>query len=249
MMKNFATGELVFRQGDPSDYVILVRSGSVEVLRELGEATILLGTAAAGEFVGEMGVLDEQPRSATVRAAEALEVELIDRSAFLKRVSGEPALAHKLLLRMSARLRDVEDRLTEAHEGRPGASSGALPRMQLEAATYAAKFYIGVDPIRIYELPYVVGRDPGPGEQRGPIRVDLSIPEPTPYRLSIAHFRLEASDGRVLVRDLHSTLGTIVNGTALGRDFSSDTTALHAGDNLVIVGGGDSPFQFKVSLG
>jgi hypothetical protein len=246
MLKRYRAGDILMRQGDASTSVILVRAGTVEVLRELGESTVLLGTAGAGEFIGEMGVLDARPRSATVRAEGEVEIELIDPAQFLERVSGEPELAHKLLTRMSARLREVEDRLAEAEIATP--DEAGLPSIQLVAATFAGKFYIGVDPIRVFQLPYVVGRDPGPGEQRGPIRVDLSVPEPEPYRLSIAHFRLELSDGRVAARDLDSSLGTIANGLALGRAFSSDTAILNQGDNLIVAGGEGSPFQFTVTL-
>ena len=50
-------------------------------MREVGAELIRLGAAKEGEFLGEMGVLEGRPRSATVRAASALEVELIGRQA------------------------------------------------------------------------------------------------------------------------------------------------------------------------
>ena len=117
MPKRFDPDAILFRQGDPSDLVILIVSGSADVLRETGDEAIVLGTVHAGEFVGEMGVLEGRPRSATVRAAGAVEAELIERQAFLDRVSTEPELARKLLLRMSARLRDVEDMLAQLYAG------------------------------------------------------------------------------------------------------------------------------------
>ena len=49
-----------------------------------------------------------------------------------------------------------------------------------------------------------------------------AIPEPQPYRLSRAHFSLMTQDGQIVVRDLGSTLGTIVNDQPLGRDRPSD---------------------------
>ena len=115
MRRRFEAGEALFRQGDPSDVAIQILSGSVDVLREVGADAIVLGTVRAGEFVGEMGVLEGRTRSATVRAAGPVEAELIERQAFLDRVSDEPELARKLLVRMSARLRDVEDTLTRLY--------------------------------------------------------------------------------------------------------------------------------------
>jgi CRP-like cAMP-binding protein len=65
MSRRFETGEILFSQGDPSDFAVLIRSGSADVLRDAGGDAIVLGRVQAGEFVGEMGVLDGQPRSAT----------------------------------------------------------------------------------------------------------------------------------------------------------------------------------------
>jgi CRP/FNR family cyclic AMP-dependent transcriptional regulator len=253
MRKQFAAGEIVFRQGDPSDCVVLVRSGRVEVLREAGAETILLGTASDGEFIGEMGVLEARPRSATVRAATDLEVELIGRGAFLERVSRDPALAHKLLTRMSSRLRHVENLLAQVYargraaEGRPSAPD-PTPAIELHATTYAAKFYVGLEPIAIQRLPFTVGREPASDEVAAGASADLAIAEPEPYRLSRLHFMLQVENGAIWLRDLDSELGTIVNGTPLGRDFPLDGIALRTGANSVVAGGKGSPFEFTLIL-
>jgi hypothetical protein len=51
------------------------------------------------------------------------------------------------------------------------------------------------------------------------------------------------------VRDLCSTLGTIVNGEPIGDHFRGDDAPLRAGENEVIAGGVDSPFVFSVFIG
>jgi CRP/FNR family transcriptional regulator, cyclic AMP receptor protein len=260
MLKRFDFGDVLFRQGDPSDFAILILSGSADVLREAGHDAIVLGAVQAGEFVGEMGVLEDRARSATVRATSSVEAELIERDVFLDRVSSEPELARKLLVRMSARLREVEDMLARTYEAQ--GSEGApcrdlveapllaeiLPSITLAATTYGAKVFVGADPIRIPHLPFTVGRQPGGHEAATAITPDLAIPERVPYRLSRAHFSLVEQGGQVLVRDLNSTLGTIVNGRPLGREFSADSAPLHKGENTLIAGGTGSPFAFVVEL-
>jgi hypothetical protein len=259
MPKHFDPDAVLFRQGDPSDHVILILSGSADVLRETGDDAIVLGTVRAGEFVGEMGVLEGRVRSATVRAAESVEAELIERQAFLERISSEPELARKLLLRMSARLRDVEDMLTQLYAGQEAAESGrelvvaaatveAPPALTLTGSTYAAKFFIGPEPIRIPHLPFTVGRQHDQHEPSSVITPDLAIGEDAPHRLSRAHFMLLRDDDDILVRDLNSTLGTIVNGQPLGRDFPVDSAPLRQGDNSLVAGGAGSPFAFVVTL-
>ena len=164
MRRRFEVGETLFRQGDPSDVAIQILSGSVDVLREVGDDAIVLGTVRAGEFVGEMGVLEGRTRSATVRAAGRVEAELIERQAFLDRVSDEPELARKLLLRMSARLRDVEDTLTGLYardsEDAPRRDlvetlrpAHGAPSLMLRAATDRARGVLGADLMPITRLP------------------------------------------------------------------------------------------------
>jgi CRP/FNR family cyclic AMP-dependent transcriptional regulator len=258
--REYAADEILFRQGDRSDFAILILSGSADVLRHAGDDTIVLGTVQAGEFVGEMGLLEGRPRSATVRAASRVEAELIERQSFLERVSYEPELAHKLLVRMSSRLRDVEDMLARVYIARSSEDAGdarqpvetppkkAAPSMVLAATTYGAQFFVGTAPIRIPHLPFTVGRAADEHDMASVSPPDLAIPEPEPYRLSRAHFSFIAQGGAVLVRDLHSALGTIVNDQPLGRDFPVDSAPLHKGENTLVAGGKGSPFTFKVTL-
>ena len=50
----FAEGQILFREGDPSDGVFRLLRGTVEVVRELDGDLILLGRVGAGQFIGEM---------------------------------------------------------------------------------------------------------------------------------------------------------------------------------------------------
>ena len=68
------------------------------------------------------------------------------------------------------------------------------------------------------------------------------------FRLSRNHFMVERRDGNYFVRDLRSTLGTIVNGEPIGDHFRGDEAPLRAGENEVIAGGVNSPFVFSVSI-
>jgi CRP-like cAMP-binding protein len=79
--KRFEKGEVVFRQGDFPDRLYLIGEGEAEVIREMptGEE-ISLARLQQGEFFGEMGIVGNTPRSATVRATTPLETLSIHRS-------------------------------------------------------------------------------------------------------------------------------------------------------------------------
>ena len=102
--------------------------------------------------------------------------------------------------------------------------------------------------LRLGDLPFVVGRGPVAGEGLPPLHPDLKLDDTVPFRLSRNHFMIEKRDGSYYVRDLRSSLGTIVNGEPIGDQFRGDDAPLRAGENEVIAGGVDSPFVFSVFI-
>lgn len=258
----FKAGEVLFRQGDASDCVLWVRHGEIDVLREHGDASILIGQVRGGEWLGEMGVIESRPRSATARASMDGAAEVLSAQDFLDRVSRDAALARDLIQRLSVRLRTIEDKiagdlLPEA-AGPASTEGGGVPSdtmipgdapLTLIAQSDALRGRIGGGPLPITRLPFVVGRAPARGEAPPLRRPDLCIDDHEPFRLSRDHFMIAGSQGRLLVTDLGSTLGTVVNGQAIGQNFMRDTAPLRRGDNRVVAGGGGSPFDFAVAVG
>ena len=253
-LSQFKKGDLLFQQADASDRVLRVRSGEVEVLREVGAATVLLGHARGGEWLGEMGVIEGRSRSATARAATDGEVEVLTARQFLEQVSSDPALARDLILRLSIRLRRIEDKIAGdllpfAHDHSPdGTVIAEDATILLVAQNEALRARIGAAAIHVAKLPFLAGRIPVEGEAK-PLRLpDLLIEDEAPFRLSRQHFMITRSGDRLILSDLGSTLGTIVNGQAIGHHFTKDAAPLHRGENHVVAGGWDSPFEFLVSI-
>ena len=108
---HFAEGQVLFREGDLPDSVFRLLSGSVDILRELDGDPILLGTVGAGQFIGEMGVVENRPRSATARAASEVEVEILTPTEFFDQITRSPQAARELIQRLSQRLREADDRI------------------------------------------------------------------------------------------------------------------------------------------
>ena len=78
----FNAGEVLFHEGDKADGLHLIRRGSVTVSRTLGGREVVLSYVAAGNYVGEMALLSDAPRSATVRAAVSTESIVLDARTF-----------------------------------------------------------------------------------------------------------------------------------------------------------------------
>ena len=86
-------GEVLFRQGDPSDCAWLVESGQVELVSVQGRRTASHGVFGAGELIGELGLIDGTPRAATATARADAALLAIERDQFLERLqSGDPIL-------------------------------------------------------------------------------------------------------------------------------------------------------------
>jgi CRP/FNR family transcriptional regulator, cyclic AMP receptor protein len=257
----FKKNDVLFREGDASDCVLRVRSGEIEVLREVGDASVLLGRVKGGEWLGEMGVIENRVRSATARAATDGEIEVLTAEQFLDRISSDAALARDLILRLSIRLRSIEDKIAgdlvsfsqgrSVQRGGGGAPDGEIAadaRISLAAETDILRAQIGAAPIAIGKLPFVVGRAVV-GDEAPPLRrPDLVIEDQEPLRLSRQHFMIVRGGGHLMVSDLGSTLGTLVNGQAIGHHFMKDAASLHRGDNEIVAGGWDSPFAFSLSV-
>jgi hypothetical protein len=103
-------------------------------------------------------------------------------------------------------------------------------------------------PVGLGNRPFVVGRRPGAFEGLPPREPDLILDDTGPFRLSGNHFMIEQCQEGYHVRDLRSTLGTMVNGEGIGGHFRTDYVLLRAGENEVIAGGADSPFVFSACI-
>jgi hypothetical protein len=83
VQRAFKSGEVVFRQGDFPDRLYLIGKGEVDVMKEgVGGEAVVLARLGPGEFFGEVGVIGNSPRTATVRAATDLETLAIHRDYF-----------------------------------------------------------------------------------------------------------------------------------------------------------------------
>ena len=99
-------GEVLYRQGDPSDCAWLVEQGAIELTSMQGRRTVGHGVLGPGELIGELGMLDGAPRSATATARGATVLLSIEHDQFLDRLdSGDPivrTLVDSLLRRTRA---------------------------------------------------------------------------------------------------------------------------------------------------
>ena len=112
--KTFEPGELIVEEGRTGNGLFIIVSGSADVIKGLQTAQPrTVAKLGAGEPIGEMALLGEWPRSATVRALEPTECIGIDRWIFLDHLDKEPKLAIRMLQILALRLAETNERLAE----------------------------------------------------------------------------------------------------------------------------------------
>jgi len=104
----YAADQIIVTQGTPGQAFYLVLSGRVEILRDSSS----LGTFGSGDFFGEMSLLDQAPRSATIRAVDETTCLMLSSWDFKALLEQHPSIAVKLLEVLSRRLRVADERLT-----------------------------------------------------------------------------------------------------------------------------------------
>ncbi|MBO6838097.1 MAG: cyclic nucleotide-binding domain-containing protein, partial [Alphaproteobacteria bacterium] len=92
-LRNLGDGEIIFRQDEPSDFACLIDSGEVEVFMESAEGEIAIALLGPGEMLGEMGVIDGRPRSASARAKGQVSLREFQAQTFLDQISVDPKFA------------------------------------------------------------------------------------------------------------------------------------------------------------
>ena len=106
--KDFQPGDVIVEEGRTANGLYIIATGSVEIVKSVNtERQRRLATLGQGEFFGEMGLLEEQPRSATARALEPTSCVGIDRWLFLGQLRRDPDLAIAMLQAMARRLAET----------------------------------------------------------------------------------------------------------------------------------------------
>lgn len=106
--KSFKKGEIIFKEGDPSYEMYLILRGRVKITKN----NVVLAELKSGDFVGEMGVLDRRPRSATAEAIEETIVQILDAETLRKKMEEEPLIG-ALILTLVKRLRETDRRISQ----------------------------------------------------------------------------------------------------------------------------------------
>lgn len=261
----YRQGDIIITEGEyTSEAYVLVR-GSVEVYLQ-GPPEQRLRVLRSGDIFGEMALITEQPRSASVRALEDVEANVIDHDEFLALWRTEPDALLPIVRVLCERIRSLTALVAElcqeakssgealrAHLGVAGDVSQAsvparVPKVNIaiEGLTPLAGESLGGRPVSIDQFPYRIGRQV---DTNNPLyHNDLSIPDREPFHVSRNHCMVSWLDGRCFLLDRGSRLGTVVNGIMIGGGQRTGRVELRDGDNEVRIGAANTPYRFRITV-
>jgi CRP-like cAMP-binding protein len=108
--KRIAAGTVLMQEGEvrQNDYMLLVLEGDIAVENELPglREPMVVNIMGPGHLIGEMGVLDGSPRSATCTAVTQIYAAVLSRTALMRLLKEEPRVGARLLLAISKRMAD-----------------------------------------------------------------------------------------------------------------------------------------------
>lgn len=121
--RTFANGEIIFREGDESREMFIIREGEVVITRQAGSREVVLAKRARGEFIGEMALLESLPRIGTAKAVGTVRLVVLHSGSFLHKLRRDPAFAFEMMQALSRRFRLLNEQvikiLSTLDEGDP----------------------------------------------------------------------------------------------------------------------------------
>ena len=110
----FRADDELFRQGDVGDSAYIVIGGQADVILSTERGEVVVSTVKRNDIVGEVAILCDVPRTATVRAKEELEVLKISKDLFFRMISEFPQMSVEIMRELASRLDRTTDQLMKA---------------------------------------------------------------------------------------------------------------------------------------
>ena len=109
--QDFIKDDIIIKEGDPGREMYIIKSGSVDVVKSDGDKEIILATLSRGDFFGEMAILENIYRTATVKAKETSRLIVLTTGNFMIKLKKDPTFAFQIMQKMSRRIRILNEKI------------------------------------------------------------------------------------------------------------------------------------------
>jgi len=137
--RHYGKGQVIFEEGSGGNELHLIVDGRVEVVKGLRQDEVVLAQLAAGEFFGEMGLIEDSPRSATVRALEPTRALEFSQEGLRSVLLEQPMLLYRTMRVLTARLRTTDVKMIADLQGKNRELAQAYQQLQEAQAALVEK--------------------------------------------------------------------------------------------------------------
>ena len=132
LTQTYGEGEVILREGDTSKEMYIIHEGEVRVTKMIAGKETVLGTMGRGDFFGEMSLLESEARTATIVAIIPTKCLVIQAGGLLVRLRRDPTFAFEMLQKMSARIRNMTEKLGEVLTDRQKSDLAKVENLTLD---------------------------------------------------------------------------------------------------------------------
>ncbi len=246
----FNPDDVIIMEGSIGSTAYILKAGSVEVQKKTKNKKIVLAVLTAKEIFGELGLIEDKPRSASVVARTPVIVDEISRDDFVALLEDKASFIIPVMKAFFEHLRQanelvvqLESRLEEA----PAApTEKAAQALKIEGLTKQASAALNNKTVTLTRFPFKIGRETQHRYDDIFVDNDLYLSDEMPYNISRNHMSINFYRDQYYILDRGSSLGTIVNGVSIGGKSSNFKRELKKGENIVVLGAETSPYKFKI---
>ena len=249
---HYHSGDTIIKEGTFGDTAYILKKGIIDVLKKTEHKDLLLASLEAEEIFGEMGLIEDKPRSATIIAKSEVFVDEITREDFMGLLEDKKSFIIPILRGFFERLRQTNDLVVRLENRIGGTDStstdNSTKTIQIIGLKKEAAEILEGKELLIKKFPFKIGRNSSHISDAIFVNNDLFIDDVVPYNVSKNHMSINVQNNQFYVLDRGSSLGTIVNGRQIGGQVSNYKANLNPGENIVIIGSEASPYQFKITI-
>lgn len=260
-IQTYKTEEVIIKKGSYDTCAYIIESGKVEVSDVINNKKIVHAVLGKQQIFGEMGLIEDKPRSATITALEQTELLVIGRNEFNDIFKKKPKILLPIIKALFERLRtankmlvserlfvdkkistttrdDLDDTATTEYE------SLDVKSIILSGLNETSTKALDGGKIEISKFPFKVGRQHDSEEDDDVFSDnDLYLNDQAPFNVSRNHFMIYKIEDKYAIVDRGSSFGTIVNDKKI-----RDICILKKTVNKIIVGSNGSPFVFQLEI-
>jgi len=252
-LKEYQINEVIITENDIDEYLYLIKSGKVKVIKSIDNKDVEIAYLTKGAFFGEMALIDERPRTATVTAMEETILKVFHRNDFLQVMHENQDIAVKFLSGIFSRLREANSKFN------PHTKDGSLNDpikekeknqtvarlLEIEGLSEKAIASLPENPcnILVNQLAFNIGRkssDPFTNNS-------LDLKDSSPFQISRNHFSIQIQNDNIAIYDIGSSLGLCLNDKRIGGVIGLSGPLFLNDENILILGSDASQYKYHIT--